>query len=290
MAVYKRAYHPYTGPLTERRRRFLVVSRYSLHEVFASRVFIVLLVLCFVPFLVTAVTLYVVNSPVAQTAFNLSGAKLFAIDNRFFMGYLQMMGWVGLFLAAWFVPGIISMDLANDALPLYLSRPFSRAEYLLGKATVVIGILSAITWIPAAVLYLMQAALSGNGWGWKNLPILGAIVAGSLLWIAFLALSALAISAWVRWRIIASAAMVAAMFVPAAFGVVANLILGTRWGLLLNFPYLNTLIWHRLFDVPFSFPHREIPVAAAWLMFLALAALSLYVLHQRIRAREVVRG
>ena len=49
------------------------------------------------------------------------------------------------FIAAFAGPGLISPDLTNGALPLYLSRPFSRAEYTLGKFSVLALLISAIT-------------------------------------------------------------------------------------------------------------------------------------------------
>ena len=244
------------------------------------------------PFVVAAALIYVINSPTAQLALRLNGTPPFAIDAAFFMKFLQSMGWLGLFLCAYSTPGLVSMDFANNALPLYLSRPLTRTEYVLGKAAVVMGLLSAITWIPAVLLYLMQAAMAPDAWAWNNLNILGAILAGSLLWIAFLALTALAVSSFVRWRIIATASFVAVMFVPASFGVAMNAILRTRWGLLLNIPYLNTLIWSRLFSQPTPFNNRlgDVPLTTACMVFLFLTVLSIWVLHERVRAREVVRG
>jgi hypothetical protein len=43
---------------------------------------------------------------------------------------------MALFLAAFVGPGQVSPDLANNALSLYLARPFSRVEYVLGKMSV----------------------------------------------------------------------------------------------------------------------------------------------------------
>ena len=291
MAVYKRTYHAYHGPVSSRRWRFLVVSRYCVSALFQSRIFIASLAFCLLPFVIFVGLIYVINSPVAQAALQIHGAAPFAIDAAFFMKFLQSMGWLGLFLCAYGTPGLVSMDLANNALPLYLSRPLSRAEYVLGKAAVVLGMLSVVTWIPGVLLYLVQAAMAGNGWGWNNLPILGAIMAGSLLWISFLALVALAISAYVRWKVIAIASIVAFMFVPAAFGAALGAILRTRWGLLLNIPYLNSLIWSHLFGVLTPFERMgTVPLTTAWMVFLFISAGALFVLHERIRAREVVRG
>lgn len=292
MAVYKRTYHAYDGPVTSRRGRFLVVSRYCLSELFQSRIFTSSLVFCLTPFIIAAGLIYVLNNPLALATLSVRGTPPISVDNTFFMKYLQFTGWLALFVCAWGAPGLISMDMANNALPLYLSRPLSRAEYVLGKATVVLGLLSAITWVPATFLYLMQAAMAGGGWGWNHIDILGAILAGSLLWTSFLTLVSLAISAYVRWKIIATASIVAIMFVPAAFGEAAMVILRSHWGRLLNIPYLNTLIWYRLFKLPMPFGGRfgNVPVETAWMVFLFVSVLSLYMLHERVRAREVVRG
>ena len=51
----------------------------------------------------------------------------------------------------------MSPDLRNNGLPLYLSRPFSRTEYVLGKMSVLLILLSAITWVPGLLLFLFQA-------------------------------------------------------------------------------------------------------------------------------------
>lgn len=293
MAVYKRTYHAYSGPLTAPRWRFLVISRYCLRELFQSRIFTGALLLSYIPLLVFAALVYVINSPVAQAALQVPGGPPFGVDNAFFLRFLETTGWLAMLVCAYGAPGLVSMDLANNALPLYLSRPLSRSEYVLGKATVVGGVLATITILPALLLYLMQASMAGGAWGWNHLDIVGAILLGSLLWISFLTLLSLAISAYVRWRIIATGAIVALMFLPAAFGVAVMMILRTRWGLLFNVPYLNTLIWHRLFRVPLPFAGSQfgqVPLESAWMVFLGLTVLSLWMLQQRIRAREVVRG
>lgn len=292
MAVYKRTYHAYNGPLTPARGRFLVISRYCAREMFNSRIFAGAVVFSYLPFLIFGGLIYVLNSPIAQAALRIQGAPPFAIDNQFFMKFLQGMGYFALFLCAYAAPGLVSMDMANNALPLYLSRPLNRIEYVVGKAAPIVAVLSAVTWVPGVILYLIQASMAGGGWGWKHLDIVGAILAGSALWIAFLTLISLAVSSWVRWRIIATAAIVAFFFVPAAFGTAVTLILRTPWGELLNFPYLNTLIWYRLFglEAPYWSRFPNVPLPAAWLTFLGLSVLALWMLHERIRAREVVRG
>ena len=106
---------------------------------------------------------------------------------------------------------------ANGALPLYFCRPLSRAEYVLGKASVLGILLSQITWIPGLVLFVVQSTLAGPAWMWDNLWIAGSLIVSSLIWIAVLSLLAMALSAWVKWRIVAGALLLAMLFFGAGF-------------------------------------------------------------------------
>ena len=54
------------------------------------------------------------------------------------------------FLALLVGPQQVSRDLANNGLPLYLCRPFTRSEYVVGKMSIVVILLSTITWMVTA--------------------------------------------------------------------------------------------------------------------------------------------
>jgi ABC-2 type transport system permease protein len=299
MAVYKRNYKPYTGELTANWTRFLILPRYSLAKIFDSKLLIGLFVASFIPFLVAVTIIYLSHNPIARTLIGMNGANdLVSIDNRFFFYVLNFQGSLAFLITAWIGPGLISPDLTNNALPLYLCRPFSRVEYVLGKMSVLYFLLSMITWIPDLFLYVLQAQLEGNGWFTANLNIAFAIVVGSLLWITVQSLLALALSAWVRWRIAASGLMFAIFFVAAGFGETFNQVLRTYWGHAINLVYLIGIIFLDLFGMPatgtdgrhIGDPRRlHIPVGIAWVILLGVCGLCLLLLNRRLRAREVVR-
>jgi len=289
MTVYKRNYRSYSGPVTPMRWRWLVITRHSLAEVFGSRVSVVLFVICMVPALLSAVVIYVANSETARLLLNMRGPAMTIIDNRFFFRLLELQGWLALFLTAWIGPAMVSPDLTNGALPLFLSRPISRAEYVAGKLLVLGMVLSAVTWAPLLLLFGIQAQLA-QGWLWPNLYIVPGLIAGGLLWIAVLALLALAVSAWVRWRIVATGLIVALVFIPAGFGAVVSGVLRTPWGLVLNLPYMLTLVWSHLLRTPIGWRREPLPLSAAWIALIAVGALCLIMLNKRILARQVVRG
>ena len=297
MAVHKRAYRPYEGPLTAERWRFLVLPRYGLLELFESRLLTVFAVLCFVPFLVEASAIYVAYSPAVRALLEISSASDFVRTPGFFVVTLTVQGWLAFLLTAWVAPVLVSPDLVNGALPLYLSRPFTRAEYVLGKATVLLTLLSAITWVPGLLLFALEAGLA-EGWGAQNIRIAAALFVGAWLWILELTLMGLALSAWIRWRIVASAAVAGVFFMGAAFGEMWLEVLHGPWGRVANLPYLMGLVWRSLFGV-FSRnsmaqemfndgPGRDLPTWAAWAGLAAAAALSVWLLERRLRAREVV--
>ena len=130
---------------------------------------------------------------------------------------------LALFLAAFIGPGQVSPDLANNALSLYLARPFSRVEYVLGKMWILIVLMSLMTWVPGLLLFSLQAYLE-EGWTWMqaNSSLAVGLFFGSWVWLLVLALMALALSAWVKWKPAAGALMFGVFFVAAGFGVAIN--------------------------------------------------------------------
>lgn len=294
MAVYKRHYKAYAGGLTQRWSRFLVITKFSIKEVFQTRLLLAFFVLCFVPIIIEFAAIYISNSESARALIGITQKNNpLTVDNKWFFRILQIQGWWAFILNAWVGPMLISPDLSNNALPLYLSRPLSRGEYVLGKMAVLMIMLSAITWIPVLVLFGLQASLAPISWLKENFFMIPAIVGGAWVWIIVLCFIAMALSAWVKWRIIATALTAGIYFVPAGFGAAVNEILRTEWGNVFNLPYLVSLIWVWMFDVPARFAFgfsRGLPVSAAVFVLSVVCGASLYVLHERLRGREVVRG
>ncbi len=305
MAVHKRTYRPLSSAeLTPRWSRFLVLPRFAAESWRGSRLLSAFLVLCLLPSLVAALVIYVFNSSVAQTLLGLgadTSAWSFRIDGQFFAIVLNVQGALAFLLIAWVGPGLVAPDLVNNALPLYLSRPFSRAEYVLGRVATLMFLGSVITWVPGLLLFALQAGLAAEGgWWYQNLHLASGIVAGSLIWLLLLSLLSLAVSAWVRWRIVATGLFVGLFFVSAGLGEAFNQTLRTYWGNLLNLGYVITTVWKDLFDVVVTERQRrgrigdprllDIPPGYCWLVLLGVAAVCLLLLTRRLRAREVVRG
>lgn len=286
MAVYKRSYRRFGGGLTPEWSRFLILPRYAYQDVLRSRLLLAFFVVCFAFPVGAAVLIYLRHNLSAMGLLNLSVADLISIDNKFFVRFLSFQGTMAFLLSAFVGPGLVSADLANNALPLYFCRPFSRTEYVVGKMCVLVILLSLITWIPGLLLFLLQSNLEGTTWLYENLWIAAAVFLGSWIWILILSLLTLALSAWVKWRPIAGALLFGVFFVAAGFGKAINNIFYTRWGNLINMGELIDTVWSHLFGLP---SRTAVPIWSAWVALLAICILCLGLLYHKVRAYEVVR-
>src|SRR5215510_13882913 len=247
MAVLERNYKRYEGALSPEWSRFLIIPRHALRHIFRSKLFTGLYVLSFVGPLVFAILIYLHHNAQALAILNLNIVNLVPIDAKFFQAFVVTQGWIGFILALFVGPQQVSRDLTNNALPLYLCRPFSRSEYVFGKMSIVIMLLSTITWVPGLILFLLQSYLEGWSWFSDNIPIASAIFLGSLVWILLLALLTQTISAWVKWRIAASAGLIGLFFIPSVFAEILNQLLETRWGHIISLSALIKNVWAGLF-------------------------------------------
>jgi ABC-2 type transport system permease protein len=294
MAVYKRRYASYTGSLTPEWSRFFVLTRYAFADLLKSRIFVLLLILSLIPILFFAGSIFVANNKTVQLLLPSGPPDMFSVESRFFAFVMIVQTQLAFLLNCWVGPVLIAGDLTNGALPLFLSRPFKRSDYILGKLAVLVVLLSVVTWVPGLLLFSLQAGLAGNGWLWSHLWMVVPIVLCSAMWILMLSLIALAVSAWVKLRIVATGVIFIAFFIPAGLGAMFNSIMDTYWGQLLNFSQMFRLILAQAFreqsGVLGSTRWNEIPIPAAWGVLISLCVLSLVILNARLRAREVVRG
>src|SRR5215470_3456511 len=235
MAVYEQTYKPYTGPLTPEWSRFLIIPRHAFRAVFKSKLFTAFYVLSFLPLLVEAVLIYLHHNVTALAIMKVNARDLLVIDGSFFQAFVYVQGIFAFFVGLLVGPPLVSRDLRNNALPLYLCRPFSRTEYVLGKMSVLLILLSWITWIPQLLMFLFQSYLEGFTWFRQNLWLGSAIVIAGIVWVLLLALLSQTVSALLKWRIVASAAMLGIVFIPSVFGsVFINILFQTKLGDLIS--------------------------------------------------------
>ncbi len=285
MAVYRRGYEPYTGTLTPGWSRFLVIARQAYRGVFDSKFMITFFVASAIYPIVLAIIVYLPFN--AGAAAFLQGKKIIASDYHLFFHFLNWQGTLAYMLTGFLGPGLVSPDLVNGALPLYFSRPFSRAEYVIGKTSVLAILISAITWVPGLAVFAFTAYLEGPAWLAANYRIAVALFFGSWLWIAVLCLLAMALSAWVRWRVAAGALIFGVFFVAAGFGAAVNGMLSTHAGYLLNIAMVIATIWARMFGAPAD---AGISTGAALCSLATGCGICYWLLVRKLRAYHVERA
>ena len=284
MAVYERTYKRYTGTLTPNWSRFSVIPRFALQEVFRSRWFLSFFVLCFLPAVGAGGWIYIRNNMAKAVPIEeLQG--LMPIDANFFFALLTIQAVLAYSLAIFRGPGLISRDLDNNGLPLFLSRPFTRVEYVVGKFSILAVLLSVVTWIPACLLIFFQASLVKGTWFEEHRDLLFEILISNGLFIVTIVMLALALSAWVRWKPVA-----AFMMLMVALG---GILFGNLAAFLFNMPLLQIFNLQQVFRSVYGLflgveVENGLSATAATFAVVMWNSVSLFLLHWKLRAYEVV--
>ncbi len=285
MAVYKRGYRRYTGPLTGRWTRFMVLPRYAWRRLYQQRLVLLLSVLAFVWPILCAGFIYLTNHIELLQGLDKEFKQFIQVDGRFFSIFMYVQaGFAGL-LAALAGPGLIAPDLANNALPLYFSRPLTRWSYALARLTVLVGMLSIVTWVPGLLLFALQVGLAGGAWFTTNWALGSGMLFGFAIWVLILSLVAMASSAYVKWRVVAAAVSLAFFFILSGVAEMIDNVLRVRWGHIIDPAWTVNRVWCALLgvDAPRG-PGAAASALALAVMILLLAA----VIERKLRPVEVV--
>jgi ABC-2 type transport system permease protein len=287
VAVYDRRYRGYDGPITSPESRWTILPRFAWAQVFKSRLFAGFFTMCFAWPIAAALWIYLHHNLAALTNVGLDGVRLAPVDATFFAAFMgvQCFAFGGL-LTLLVGPGLVSPDLANGALPLFLSRPLTRTGYAVGKMATLAVLVSLITWVPGLFLFLLQSWLEGWGWFAANARIAAAIVLGAGIWIVTISLLALAASAVARRKVVAQTFLLGVIIFGSIAGQAVNQMFDTKLGFVFALPELMHTVWEGLFQVPLA---AQLSPSVAWIALAAICALSIAILARKLRAFEVVK-
>ena len=284
--MYDRRYRGYDGPITPPSSRWRVLPRFAWAQVFKSRLFAGFFTLCFVWPIGATIWIYLHHNLSALNNLGVDVKALAPVDAGFFAAFMGVQCFVlGGLMTLLVGPGLVSPDLANGGLPLFLVRPLSRTAYALGKSATLAILLSLITWIPGLWLFLLQSGLEGWSWFAGHARIAAAIVLGSGIWILTVSLLALATSAVAKRKVVAQTFLLGIVIFGSMAGQVINQMFGTRLGFVFAIPELMHTVWEGLYQVPLN---AQLPTPAAWIALVAICACSIAVLARKLKAFEVV--
>lgn len=286
MAVHKRSYRSYEGPLTPRWSRFMILARYSARGIFQSKILTGLFVLSFFFPLVVIAGLYLNHNTKILSLMHIRADQILDVNGTFFMVVMTVQGSFAFLMTAFIGPGMIAPDLANNALPLYFCRPLTRFEYVFGRAWTIVYLLSLITWIPGLLIFGIESNLAGWSWAWEHRNFAAGVMVGSVLWIIVLTLMTLSLSAWVKWKLVAGALLLGINFAASGAAAVVNEVLRTKAGFYLDPPVIVGVIWASFFGIEDA---SEMSVTGALIGLTVICAVCVWLLSRKIRAFEVVR-
>ncbi len=285
MAVYKRGYRRYRGPLTGHWTRFMVLPRYAWRKLYQQRLVILLTMVAMVWPILCAGFVYLTNHAELLQGLDQEFRQFIQVDGKFFAIFMYVQAGFAVFLAALAGPGLLAPDLANNALPLYFSRPLTRWSYALARLTVLVGMLSVVTWIPGLLLFGLQVGLAGGWWFWANWTLGAGVVAGFLLWLLLLGLVAMASSAYVKWRVVAAAVSLAFFFILSGVAEMIDNVFRVKWGHVIDPAWAVNQVWSALLGVDLLEGPGAWASAGALVVMMVLLAV---VIERKLRPVEVV--
>ena len=137
MPIHDQGYRRYAGHREAHGRTWLVIARAGVMERLRERKFLGLLLVAWLPFLVRSVQLYV--------AANYAQASFLSATPSMFRDYLAQQGVFVFFITLYVGSGLIANDRRANALQIYLSKPLSRVDYIVGKLATLLIFLTAVT-------------------------------------------------------------------------------------------------------------------------------------------------
>jgi ABC-2 type transport system permease protein len=281
MPIHDQGYRRYGGSKARTGTGWIVIARAGIRTMVSKRAFLGLLLISWFPFFVRAVQFYA-----ASNLTNFPQASLLAPSADTFRQFLEQQQTFVFFVTVYVGAGLIANDRRANALQIYLSKPLTRAEYVLGKLAILMAFLALVTWLPAIVLLIVQIAFAGNFTFFRNNAFLFpaitlfAFIEVALASATMLALSSLSKSS--RYVAILYAAVI--FFTQAVYGVLYAVTRSTSFSWLSFSANLS-----QIGDVIFRQPQKyDTPWPVALLMIVALIALSGLILERRVRGIEVV--
>jgi ABC-2 type transport system permease protein len=277
--IHDQSYRRYAGGKAMPGRGWLVIAWAGIRGMIGKRLFLVLLLAAWGPFVVRSVIIYFSE--------NFPQAAMLATTTQTFRDFLKQQDLFVFFLTIYAGAGLIANDRRANALQIYLSKPLLRAEYIAGKAAVLFAFLMLITWLPAMLLLVVQVMFAGSfAFLTRNLFLfpaitVAALLQGLLITFTMLALSSLSKSS--RYVAILFAGII--FFTKAVFGAMYAI---TGGGTQLSYLSLGDNV-DQVLDVIFRLPPRySTPWQVSLTVVIGLIVLSISILERRVRGVEVV--
>jgi ABC-2 type transport system permease protein len=276
--IHDQTYRRYAGQREQAGQAWMVIAISGIRTIIQKRLFLGLLLLAWIPFVVGAVMVYL-NA-------NFPQFTLLSMTAQRFRDFLGTQDFFVFVITVWVGAGLIANDKRANALQIYLSKPLTRIEYIVGKLVILAAFLLLVTWVPALLLLILQVAFTGSfSFLRQNLYLFPAVTLFAFLQVLLAAFTMLALSSLSKSsRYVAILYAGAFWFSHAVFGVIYAITGSTKLSWLSLPGNLN-----QLGDIIFRLqPRYSTPGAISLLVLLVTVGVAIWVLERRVRGVEVV--
>jgi ABC-2 type transport system permease protein len=276
--IHDQGYRHYVGQRAPHGRAWWVIARSQIVTALQHRGFRFLLIAAWAPFLARALQIYVASS-------NLPVAEYIATTPELFRDFLSQQR-LFVFMVTIGQAGLIADDRRTNALQLYLSKPLTRVEYILGKLVPPLAYVLFVTLVPALLLLLLQIIFAGSlSFLRANLFLLPAITLFSLIQALLAAFVLLALSSLTKSRRFVAIMYAGVVFFTfAMYQVLRGITTSRAWAVISPLEMID-IIANATFR---SRVEPAVPVYVAIIVVLVMIGAAMLILERRIRGVEVV--
>ena len=168
MPVYERKYQTWDGERTSVFHRIMSFSKYTYLQVKGNRVVGRVFLMSFLPFILFLGYMYIIVNVELLAKLGIPMKGLPAVDSLFFLRFISIQIPFLFFFTLAIGSSLISNDFKHKALPMILSKPINRWEYIIGKFMVLFSILSILSWGLGSFLFFLQTALVSSESHWRQ--------------------------------------------------------------------------------------------------------------------------
>jgi ABC-2 type transport system permease protein len=279
MPIHDQGYRRYGGTRA-RGRAWLVMLRNGVVGMMGNRRWIVLMIASWIQFVGRAIQFYVAANVPQMAGVAAPSAQTFRdfLDWQSFFVFL-----VTITLGA----SAIAEDRRTNALQIYLSKPLTRFEYVVGKLSILAVFLLFVTWVPAILLLIVQVLFAGNFAFLKaNAYLFPAITLFSLIEVAMVSMCMLALSSMSTSARFVGILYTALIFFTNALSGVLRAVTGSTRLSWVSFSNNLAQLGDVIFRVPLHYP--ETPWSVSLAIVVGLIGISALILERRVRGVEIV--
>ncbi len=278
MPIHDQSYRHWEGTFKSHAFRWWVITREGLRIILRRKMFLLFILLPpAITYLVHAVIIYVAN--IHQELFRIS------IDGRFFSGFFMRQNFFIALICVFGGSGLIANDLKNNALQLYLSKPLTRRDYLIGKLAIVMVLMGFVTVVPGLLLFIENAVVSkGATFITEKYWMIGSIILYSIFLTLPTGLLVLALSSITKNGRYAAISFAAILIGTPLFGELLQEVLKLESAILVSYWMNLFVLGRRLFGL--SSPHHWY-----WstLILMGIMGLCVWIMHRKVKGVEIVK-